>query len=126
MSVDAHGVLRLQPVSTAPAEARRAVRSAGATHVATTVTDTAELLASELVTNAITHGAGLVTIAIECEDGTLAVAVSDDDPAFPVVQPEQLFAVRGRGLRMVDSMASAWGVAARAEGPGKVVWFRVS
>jgi two-component sensor histidine kinase len=89
------------------------------------VTDTAELLVSELVTNAIMHGTGPVTVSIDCGEDTLSVTVSDEEPAEPLLQPERLMALGGRGLRMVESLASSWGVKPRVGSPGKDVWFRL-
>lgn len=126
MSLNTRDFLQLLPTPSAPALARKAVRDMGDDCFPPTVTDTAELLTSELVTNAITHGSGMVTLAIRREGPSLAVAVSDDAPGVPVVLPEQLLAPGGRGLRMVELLASAWGVKRREDGPGKIVWFRVS
>jgi anti-sigma regulatory factor (Ser/Thr protein kinase) len=89
------------------------------------VSQTAELLVSELVTNAITHGRGIVTVSIDCTDHSLSVTVSDDEPTEPKLQPERLMAMGGRGLRMIESLASSWGVKQREDGSGKDVWFRL-
>jgi two-component sensor histidine kinase len=89
------------------------------------VAHTAELLVSELVTNAITHGTGSVRLSIDCTDNHLSVSVSDDEPGAPEVQPEELLSVGGRGLRMIEALASAWGVTPHDDRPGKDVWFRL-
>jgi anti-sigma regulatory factor (Ser/Thr protein kinase) len=118
-------VIELEPSGTAPAQARRAVRRALNDQLSEDVTDTAELLVSELVTNAITHGTGTVTVSIDCAGDSLSVTVSDDDPGEPLLQPERLMALGGRGLRMIESLASSWGVKPRVGSPGKDVWFRL-
>jgi anti-sigma regulatory factor (Ser/Thr protein kinase) len=89
------------------------------------MTETAELLTSELVTNAVRHGAGVVTLTIERSPDAVSIHVADEEPGEPQVQPERLMSVGGRGLRMVQSLAGAWGVTPRDDGPGKVVWFRL-
>jgi two-component sensor histidine kinase len=87
------------------------------------VAHTAELLVSELVTNAVTHGCGRVRLAIDWRNNGLSVTVSDDEPAAPLVRPERLMSTDGRGMRMIETLASAWGVRAHNEGGGKDVWF---
>jgi two-component sensor histidine kinase len=89
------------------------------------VAHTAELLVSELVTNAVVHGTGMVRLVIDCADHCLSVTVSDDDPAQPAIQPERLMSDGGRGLLMIESLAGSWGVKPRGDGPGKDVWFRL-
>lgn len=120
-----HEVRDLEPSGFAPAQARRVVREVVTPLVPPDVVHTAELLVSELVTNAITHGTGMVRLSIDCADHTLSVSVSDDEPMPPRVQPELPLAVGGRGLRMIEALASAWGVRAHDNKPGKDVWFRL-
>jgi anti-sigma regulatory factor (Ser/Thr protein kinase) len=125
VSCATHEVIRLEPSGRAPGQARRKVREVLADIVPDDLTDTAELLVSELVTNAITHGSGIVTLSIDCSDDSLAVTVSDDEPTEPQLQPESLMALGGRGLRMIEALASSWGVKPHKDGPGKDVWFRL-
>lgn len=125
MSSVTHQVIHLEPSGAAPAQARRVVRKVLLDIVPADVTYTAELLVSELVTNAITHGTGIVTVSIDCAGHSLSVTVSDDEPTVPELQPERLMAVGGRGLRMIESLASSWGVTQRKDSPGKDVWFRL-
>jgi anti-sigma regulatory factor (Ser/Thr protein kinase) len=125
VSCATHEVIHLEPSGRAPAQARRVVREVLAEIVPADVTETAELLVSELVTNAITHGTGTVTVSIDLTDETLAVTVGDDEPSQPELQPERLMALGGRGLRMIESLASSWGVEQHVDGPGKDVWFRL-
>jgi two-component sensor histidine kinase len=120
-----HEVLDLEPSGFAPAQARRLVRDVVAPLVPPDVAHTAELLVSELVTNAITHGTGTVHISIDCANHCLSVTVGDDEPTIPEMQPERLLSMGGRGMRMVEALASAWGVTPRADGGGKDVWFRL-
>jgi anti-sigma regulatory factor (Ser/Thr protein kinase) len=121
-----HRVVHLEPTVAAPAQARRVVRSALAASLSGETTDLAELLTSELVTNAIRHGSGQVMLSLNCGDGVLAISVSDDAASMPFVQPDdELLAIGGRGVRMVQRLAQEWGVTPRERGPGKVVWFRL-
>jgi two-component sensor histidine kinase len=120
-----HEVRDLEPSGFAPAQARRMVREVVTPLMPPDVAHTAELLVSELVTNAITHGTGMVRLSIDCADHTLSVSVSDDEPAAPSVQPELPLAVGGRGLRMIEALAGAWGVREHDNKPGKDVWFRL-
>jgi two-component sensor histidine kinase len=120
-----HEVVDLEPSGFAPAQARRVLRNMIDTLVPLDVAHTAELLVSELVTNAITHGTGTVRLVIDCTNHCLSVTVSDDEPVGPEIQPERLMSDGGRGLRMIESLSSAWGVKPREDGPGKEVWFRL-
>ncbi|HVT65629.1 MAG TPA: ATP-binding protein [Mycobacteriales bacterium] len=117
-------VLTLVSSRQAPAEARRAVHDF-ATAVSPSTARTAELLASELVTNAVTHGRGEVRLVMEYDSDGLAVTVTDDEPAMPEVATASPAAQGGRGLRMVEVLSSAWGVKPDRRGHGKGVWFRL-
>jgi anti-sigma regulatory factor (Ser/Thr protein kinase) len=82
-----------------------------------------ELLASEILTNAVVHGPaeGHVVVRTAYRDGTFSVAVSDQSTALPVLRDLHPSATSGRGLHVVDSSATAWGVEPSAT--GKTVWF---
>jgi anti-sigma regulatory factor (Ser/Thr protein kinase) len=125
VSCATHEVICLEPSRSAPAQARRVLRQVLDHVVSEEVSETAELLVSELVTNAVTHGKGMVTLSIDCADHRLSVTVGDDEPNVPQLQPERLMALGGRGLRMIESLASSWGVKPRVGAPGKDVWFRL-
>jgi anti-sigma regulatory factor (Ser/Thr protein kinase) len=114
------------PSRRAPALARRAVRDFMVGANAPDNIDTAELLASELVTNAVIHGRGNVTMRMEYDGSGLAVTVRDDEPNPPVVPPPDPLALHGRGLHLIEALASAWGIEATCDGPGKGVWFRLA
>ena len=84
----------------------------------------AQLLTTELVTNALEHGAGEITLGIARSDSDLRVDVSDAAPGRPRTTwatPDQ---TRGRGMLLVEAMAAAWGVEP-STGPRKSVWFRL-
>ncbi len=87
--------------------------------------DIAQLLTSELVTNALVHARTLVTLEVEARAGRVLVAIEDRLPA-PV--PEQARRVlpedtTGRGLELVKRLAHQWGQ--RQTERGKVVWFEL-
>jgi anti-sigma regulatory factor (Ser/Thr protein kinase) len=81
----------------------------------------AELVISELVTNALRHGLGDIVVRTSLADGDLLqVAVTDSGPELPALQPVDPGRVGGVGLRIVDRVASEWGVAPFPG--GKTVW----
>ncbi|ARQ67879.1 SpoIIE family protein phosphatase [Streptomyces marincola] len=86
--------------------------------------DTAELLASELVTNAVRHaGPGPIGLRLVRADALLC-EVTDGSPALPVLREARASDAAGRGLNVVGRLARAWG--SHAGGPGKTVWFEQS
>ena len=83
--------------------------------------DTAVLLISELVTNAVLHGGGEIRLLIDVDRDRLArFAVSDEGGGSPVVRDDP-GADGGWGLRLVGQLAARWGV---LEGRTQV-WFEV-
>jgi anti-sigma regulatory factor (Ser/Thr protein kinase) len=101
------------PLTTGPAAAAEARSQVGAAicdwdvPVDPTV---AVLLTSELVTNAIRHGAGeTVTLAITCSCGQLRVDVYDTSCSLPVLVDAPADAETGRGLMLVDTLSAEWG-----------------
>jgi anti-sigma regulatory factor (Ser/Thr protein kinase) len=69
------------------------------------------LMASELFTNAVLHGAGGVDVTVILRDGDLRVEVIDDgSDHLPIrAQLPSAGAVGGHGLAIVDALAKAWG-----------------
>ncbi|MCS0639194.1 ATP-binding protein [Streptomyces sp. LP05-1] len=73
---------------------------------------TVQLLVSELVTNAIVHGSGpSVTFSLACCSSVVRVEVDDHSstPGSPVVKCPAPEAESGRGMVLVDTLATAWG-----------------
>jgi anti-sigma regulatory factor (Ser/Thr protein kinase) len=105
-------------------EARRALRELLQGWGRPGRSETAELLTSELVTNALVHtDDDAVLTAVVSPDG-LRVEVRDSVPRRP--RPCAQAAdegTHGRGLVLVQSLADAWGV--RVQSAGKVVWFEL-
>lgn len=87
----------------------------------------AELLVSEIVTNAVRHGDPVITLSVEADEDSLRVAVSDGSNVLPV-SPRQVSPAlpSGRGLLLVARVATEWGVATDSPGDGKTVWFRIA
>ena len=86
------------------------------------VVEVALLLASELVTNAIRHGKGVVQLVVKKFSGRLCVEVSDTGPGRPTARNPDSHHAGGRGLLLVERLANEWGVAP-SPGGGKTVWF---
>lgn len=108
----------------APAHARAWV-AARLPDVPPVIADDALLLVSELVTNAVRHGAPTIQIALILAADRMRVEVSDGGAELPVVPSDRPSADRptGRGLLIVAATAQDWGVVARAPGEdGKTVW----
>lgn len=106
--------------------ARRFVRDVlMSRQVADPVVDTVELLTSEVVTNAIVHGRSGPLLAISVTDTAIRVAVGDVSPDVPVRRLGRVDDVSGRGVVIVEELASAWGVERERNG-SKRVWFEVA
>jgi anti-sigma regulatory factor (Ser/Thr protein kinase) len=82
------------------------------------------LLADELVSNAMRHTGRASEIAISGSADSLRVEVIDPSPALPAPSRAGPRQDRGRGLLIVEQLASTWGAEALPTG-GKAVWFEV-
>jgi anti-sigma regulatory factor (Ser/Thr protein kinase) len=89
----------------------------------TEVVEVAQLLTTELVTNALKHGRGDIVLAISRQAGDLRVDVTDDGPGTPQIGSGGEDALGGRGLMVVEALATMWGVAPGLRPCGKTVWF---
>ena len=87
------------------------------------LTDTAMLLVSEVVTNALLHAGTPINVAARLDDDGLRVEVGDGSLHLPVRRRYAATAGTGRGLRMLEQLVDDWGVSRR--GRGKTVWFRL-
>lgn len=119
---DLAAALELPASPTSPREARAFVRDLLTTDDAALVASV-ELLVSELVTNAVLHAASAPRIEVQLGRASVRVAVRDDDPSLPARRTPDLDRPGGRGLQLVEELASRWG--AEASHGGKVVWFEV-
>jgi len=89
-------------------------------------TETAALCLSELVTNALVHAHGGCVVRAELRAGDLTVVVTDNGitggaAVEPVADPLQ---VHGRGLQLVEALATRWGY--DLERDGASVWFALA
>ncbi len=118
----------LAPDAASVGQARRLVRAhCQSVHADAAATDDATLLASELVTNAVIHARTPLHLTVEVTGRTLRVCVQDRHPALPRPRQYSLDRATGRGLRLLETLASAWGVqrVTDHEHPGKVIWFEL-
>jgi GAF domain-containing protein/PAS domain-containing protein len=86
------------------------------------LSDTTELLVSELVTNAIRAASYEVELRLT-RAGKLLVEVSDDNHHLPQLQRADADDEQGRGLALVSHLSRRWGTSRKAV--GKVVWFEL-
>ena len=82
------------------------------------------LLVTELVTNAILHARTPLRLVIEAHPDRVRVCVEDSSPQRPEVHHYGTDAVTGRGLALVEQLASSWGVDTTPT--GKVVWCEIT
>ncbi|KQM02643.1 anti-sigma regulatory factor (Ser/Thr protein kinase) [Frankia sp. CpI1-P] len=85
------------------------------------VRSTAELLVSELVTNAVKYGQPPLWLLIEMRPGLIHASVSDTSTVLPQRRTAAPDAEGGRGLLVLDALAGSWGTV-MAES-GKYLWF---
>lgn len=82
------------------------------------------LLVSELVSNAVLHGAGNIQISIsERARGAalVRIEVRNEGHGTPAMRHAERNDLSGRGLRLVDELSDRWG--SNANGEHTVVWF---
>lgn len=113
----------LDPRLTVPQQVRRLVRHTLAGWDLSACSDVAELLASELATNAIRYASRPIGLRLMRTD-VLMCEVSDDDHHLPTLRHVTEVDEAGRGLSLVSRMARRWG--ANRTSQGKVVWFELA
>ncbi|MFD4950913.1 SpoIIE family protein phosphatase [Streptomyces sp. NPDC058451] len=113
----------LDPEVAAPGQARRLARGALSRWGLEELTDSVELLISEVVTNAVRYASRPVTLRLLRTD-VLRCEVGDDVPQLPRLRQARATDEGGRGLYLVNKLARRWG--ATRLSTGKVVWFEVA
>ncbi|GGZ09243.1 ATP-binding protein [Streptomyces nitrosporeus] len=116
----------------APGVARSTLRTVLRTHGMAGLVETAELLASELVTNAYLHSKGAYSLRLRgAGRQRVRVGVQDSDPHIPApfswnAEAPTLMAESGRGLYLVTLWAESWGAYPMDNGlpgqGGKLLW----
>ena len=122
--------LELVPALRAPRAARAFVaETLTAWNVQADKVETAQLVVSELVTNAVLHAADSATISLDLRliDGAVRVLVSDAGLGEPERRPhpDPRAGQTGRGVWLVDAFAERWGTETHGR-DGKTVWCELS
>ena len=82
--------------------------------------ETAELVATELVTNAVEHARSSSQLTVAYTGAVLHVSVRDYSASVPRPRPIDIDARRGRGLHLVAALAQNWSVDRHQD--GKTIW----
>jgi len=86
--------------------------------------ETVMILVSEITTNVVIHARSMMTLRIDVNEPRVKVWVEDCSTACPQPRPVEDDDEGGRGLWLVDALASSWGC--EKTSAGKQVWFEVS
>lgn len=114
--------LHLEADPSEVSRARRWVAEQLSTRAAITV-ETASLLVSELVTNAVLHARSAVDLTLRWAGSEIRIEVEDRSGHVPQAKDYGPEAASGRGLLLVETLSEEWGVDATAS--GKIVWCRL-
>jgi len=123
--IDVVASVRLSATTDSPRRARRFISEfCRAADMPAELCETAALLVSELVTNAILHGRTAAEVEVHPPADVLRVAVHDDNPSLPEIgERPALDLESGRGLTIVSVLSSRWGIELRKG--GKAIWFEL-
>lgn len=108
----------------APTRARRFVAQSLADAPEDTVS-TAELVVTELVTNAVLHATAPIVVRVHRTDAGARIEVEDGGRDLPIAPPLNPHSMTGRGLALVAATTAGWGVES-AGGGRKTVWAEVT
>jgi len=104
-------------------EARRMVRRVLTEEGREDLVEPAQLLVSEVVTNALVHSPSPIAVAMQATGDGVLVEVADGSPHLPQPRHYAPTASTGRGLALLEHTADAWGVVPGVR--GKTVWFQL-
>jgi anti-sigma regulatory factor (Ser/Thr protein kinase) len=113
----------LQRELTSAGQARRLVTAQLGDWAVGDLAETAELLVSELVTNALRHTRGPLRLNLQLRHSRLLCEVEDTESAGPARSVADPDAENGRGIELLDLLADAWGSVRTAT--GKTMWFEL-
>jgi two-component sensor histidine kinase len=112
---------RFPAVGESVVKARRFVTDS-IVHVPRDISDALLVIASELATNCIRHGATTFEIRIDQLPDRILIEAEDDGTGDPVVRSPAPTDTSGRGLQIVKALANSWGVVKGQSSRGKTVW----
>jgi anti-sigma regulatory factor (Ser/Thr protein kinase) len=115
---------RLPATDEAPRDARALLSAQLGESLTVEQGQVAELLISELVTNALRHTESAVILIDVWTQGRIRVSVTDQSPRIPQRQSPGPDQPEGRGLMIVDELAENWGIDL-VPGDGKRIWFEL-
>jgi two-component sensor histidine kinase len=115
--------LNLPPEPASASHARQAAREHLRPTCPSDVVETAALLVTELVSNAVLHAGTDIVVVIDRRSDRVVVRVCDDSDARLVSRDHEPTAATGRGLWLVDQLATSWGVEQVPK--GKEVWCEI-
>ena len=113
----------LPPEPSSATRARTIAREQLEAAVSSDTIEVIALLVTELVSNAILHARTPLQLTLESRPDHVRICVEDHSDEQPAVRHYDADAVTGRGLALVEQLASSWGVDTTPE--GKVVWCEV-
>lgn len=97
-------------------------------HLDASLIEDAQLLVTEIVTNAVRYGRPEIIVQLRLDPPALGIAVADAGAQLPdcaPAMPKDPVATGGRGLGIVDALATHWGVIPGTDAAGKIVWFDI-
>ncbi len=104
----------------APSAARSFVRSVLGEWRCDHLVESALLIASELVTNAVVHARSRSVLGLRLLEGRVRIQVADHGAGMPTPRVPDEDGPGGRGLPIIEAISSSWGIDATPD--GKVVW----
>ncbi len=106
-----------------PQSARAFLRAALETWQLDGFGEVTELLTDELVANVVRHVGSPLTLRAKTDGSTLRIEVDDPSTDPPILRHPDVHEDRGRGILLVDALATQWGTEIHSD--GKTVWFEI-